>query len=102
MDVVEEFRMELDTEEGLRFMRHGLNGAGFVCSCAMKAWWQLLHFIAVRVPNCHTGWEAVKEIITLDLNWKESSFTPGSFVTYAGRQSFHQAYRRAKSKRHLL
>ena len=83
-------------------MLHCLDGASVVEGCPVKTRWQLLHFVAVGMPDINSARQTLEKAITVGLDFKKTSFTLRALITFAGRQSFHQPDGRPKGQGYLL
>jgi hypothetical protein len=102
MVFVKQFGVKLDAVNTPSFLLHRLDRARFVGSSAAKAVRQLLHLVAVRMPNSDGGRQIFEQTLTSVLNRKEPALALRAFVTFAGLEPFHQPDLRTVSERDLL
>jgi len=89
MIIVKQLGMKLNAKQPLPNMLHCLDLAGFIASRPAEPIRQLLHFIAVRVPNHYFRRQTFEEPASRILDGKVTSLAFGALITFPGFKTFH-------------
>src|SRR6266404_3977037 len=94
--------MKLDAKKRPAGVFHGLNRRALVPRGGVKTFWQLLHFVKMRMPNGNSGRQVLEDPLAVRVDGKVATLAFRTFVALAWFEPGHQIHRSAKGQRHLL